>query len=82
MDAGVPVLVEKPFATSALEAKQISDAARSESDFTMETMWTRFLPTSLALNEKLTACDIGEIRTVSGNFGASKALESGYAYET
>jgi predicted dehydrogenase len=72
IDAGIPVLVEKPFATSADEASRIAAAARAKSVFAMEAMWTRFLPAARALRERLAARAIGEVRVVSGNFGTSQ----------
>ncbi|MGE5539453.1 MAG: Gfo/Idh/MocA family protein [Gemmatimonas sp.] len=72
IDAGIPVLVEKPFATSAAEAARIAEAARAKGVFAMEAMWTRFLPAAQALREKVVANDVGEVRLVTGNFGISQ----------
>src|SRR5262245_6402274 len=72
IEAGIPVLVEKPFATHGAEALRIADAARAKSVFAMEAMWTRFLPAAQALKEQLAARCVGEVRLVSGNFGDSK----------
>jgi len=73
IEAGIPVLVEKPFATNAAEALRIADAARAKSVFAMEAMWTRFLPAAQALRDKLAAGMAGEVRLVAGNFGSSQA---------
>jgi predicted dehydrogenase len=73
--AGIPVLVEKPFASSAAEALRIADAAGSSSVFAMEAMWTRFLPATQALRDKLAVRSVGEIRLVAGNFGTSQVPE-------
>lgn len=75
IEAGLPVLVEKPFATTAADAQRIADAARSSGVFAMEGMWTRFLPAAQALRERLAAREIGELRLVSGNFGTSQLPE-------
>ncbi len=75
IEAGVPVLIEKPMATSASEVTQITEAAKANSVFAMEAMWTRFLPAAQALKEKLASKDIGEIRMVSGSFGDSKLFD-------
>jgi predicted dehydrogenase len=69
--AGIPVLLEKPFASSAAEAVQIAEAARSHSVFAMEAMWTRFLPAAQAMQDRLAARTLGEVRFVAGNFGSS-----------
>jgi predicted dehydrogenase len=73
IEAGIPVLVEKPFTSSAAEALRVADAARSNSVFAMEAMWTRFLPAAQAMRDKLAARSVGEVRLVAGNFGTSQA---------
>lgn len=73
IEAGMPVLVEKPFASSRAEALQVADAARSNAVFAMEAMWTRFLPAAQAMREKLAARSVGDVRLVAGNFGTSQA---------
>jgi predicted dehydrogenase len=73
IDAGIPVLVEKPFTSSAAEAMQIAQRAREKSVFAMEAMWTRFLPAAQAMREKLATHCIGDVRLVTGNFGTSQA---------
>lgn len=72
IEAGIPVLVEKPFATSAAEAAQIAAAARARGVFAMEAMWTRFLPAAQALRDRIANRAVGEVRLVSGNFGTSQ----------
>lgn len=70
--AGLPILVEKPFASTADEARDIVAAAQAGSVFAMEAMWTRFLPAARALREQLTVRAIGDVRVLSGNFGTSQ----------
>lgn len=72
IQAGIPVLIEKPFASSAAAALRIAEAARSNSVFAMEGLWTRFLPAAQALRDKLAAREVGEARLVAGNFGTSQ----------
>ncbi|HZL85814.1 MAG TPA: Gfo/Idh/MocA family oxidoreductase [Candidatus Krumholzibacteria bacterium] len=72
IEAGIPVLVEKPFATNGTEASRIAAAARAKSVFAMEGMWTRFLPAAQALKKTLAAGSAGEVRLVAGNFGSSQ----------
>jgi predicted dehydrogenase len=67
--AGKPVLVEKPFAMDAGEARQIADAARAAGVFCMEAMWTRFLPHMVRLRELLAEGALGEIVAVSADQG-------------
>ena len=73
IEAGIPVLVEKPFASSAADALRVAEAARSNSVFAMEAMWTRFLPAAQAMRDKLAARSVGDVRLVAGNFGTSQA---------
>lgn len=73
--AGIPVLIEKPMATNALDAQRIQDAASARSVFAMEAMWTRFLPAAAALREALVAERCGAVRLVSGDFGLSQRPE-------
>jgi predicted dehydrogenase len=69
LEAGKPVLCEKPFAMNAREARQMIDAARSRKLFLMEAMWTRFLPTMARVRELLAAGAIGEVRMLHVDFG-------------
>ena len=70
--AGVPVLIEKPFAASASDAAAIVAAAHAAGVFAMEGMWTRFLPAAQALKDALSAGTIGEVRHVDGALGFTK----------
>ena len=74
--AGVPVLIEKPFAADAGEAAEIAAAARAAGVFAMEGMWTRFLPAARALREQVAEGAIGEVRQVSGSLGFAKAVDA------
>ena len=66
---GKPVLCEKPFATSAAEAREIADAARSAGVFCMEGIWTRFLPTIVELRRRVAAGEIGEVSQLGAELG-------------
>jgi predicted dehydrogenase len=69
IDAGKPVLVEKPFALDAAEAREIAGAARRRKVFCMEGAWMRFSP---ALREGLALARsgaLGEVRLVSAQLG-------------
>lgn len=69
LEAGKPVLCEKPFAINALEAADMVEAARNAKLFLMEAMWTRFLPVIDKVREWLAAGAIGEPRMVNADFG-------------
>ena len=72
IEAGIPVIVEKPFAASAADARTIAEAARARGIFCMEGLWTRFMPATQALHRQLAANAIGDVRVISGSFGISK----------
>ena len=44
LEAGLPVLIEKPLATSEADASAVLSAAESSGLLAMEAMWTAFLP--------------------------------------
>jgi predicted dehydrogenase len=54
------VLVEKPFAMDAAEAREIVDAARERGTFLMEAMWTRFVPRMRAIRSLVRDGRIGD----------------------
>jgi predicted dehydrogenase len=69
LEAGKPVLVEKPFAMNAAEAREIVALARERGLFAMEAMWTRFLPHVARIREWLAQGVLGEIVTVTADHG-------------
>jgi len=68
--AGRHVLVEKPFATSAAEAREVVDEARAAGVLAMEAMWTRYLPQSDVLRQLISDGALGEIHQVVADFGS------------
>lgn len=68
LEAGLPVLVEKPFAADAAGAARIRDAARATGLFAMEAMWTRFHPAVVAARAALAAGEIGAPRQLRAEF--------------
>jgi predicted dehydrogenase len=69
LDAGVPVLLEKPFALSTAQAEDVVAVARRTGVFLMEAMWMRFQPGMLELERRIAAGEIGELRSVTVDFG-------------
>ncbi|WNG13401.1 Gfo/Idh/MocA family protein [Cystobacter fuscus] len=67
--AGKHVLVEKPFALNAAEAREIAQAARAAGVFAMEAMWTRFLPQTVLIDRLLRDGVLGDPRLVVADFG-------------
>jgi predicted dehydrogenase len=78
LNAGKPVLVEKPFAMSASEATEIVTAARQRGLFAMEAMWTRFLPHVAVIRDWLEQGALGEIVTVTADHGQWFAEDPGF----
>ena len=69
LEAGKPVLVEKPFTMNADEARQLIDRARSKGLFMMEAMWTRCLPHIVEIGRLLADGALGDIVTVMADHG-------------
>jgi predicted dehydrogenase len=66
LEAGKPVLVEKPIATSSRDAQAIADAAAQHGRFAMEAMWSRFLPAVQAARALLQEGAIGNVTGIEG----------------
>lgn len=69
LEAGKPVLVEKPFTLDARQAAEVIERARSAGLLAMEALWTRFLPTVEELLRRVRAGAIGRPRLLSADFG-------------
>jgi predicted dehydrogenase len=67
LEAGKPVLVEKPFTMNAEEARDLVALARERGLFLMEAMWTRFLPHIRHVRELLPR--LGDVVTVTADHG-------------
>ncbi len=69
VQAGKPVLVEKPFTVDARQAREVFAAAESRGVFVMEAMWTRFLPWVTALVGLIDDGGLGQVLAVDADFG-------------
>lgn len=69
LEAGKPVLCEKPFATSAAEALDVVTLARERKLFCMEAMWPRFLPLVERAETLVRDGHIGEPLAFRADFG-------------
>ncbi|SEN41570.1 Gfo/Idh/MocA family oxidoreductase [Cryobacterium sp. TMT1-3] len=64
LNAGKHVLIEKPFALNAGQARQIVDLAARRNVLVMEAMWTRFLPHMARIREILVGGTLGDVRSL------------------
>ena len=69
INAGKAVLVEKPFAMDAAQAREMIDAARERGTFLMEAMWTRFLPHIARVRQVLAAGTLGDVVYLTAEHG-------------
>lgn len=67
--AGKHVLIEKPIAMSAVEARSITDAGRAAGVLVMEAMWSRYLPQHDVVRRVIADGVIGDVRHVTADFG-------------
>ena len=69
LQAGKPVLCEKPLTVNAAEAKELIQTARAKKTFLMEALWTRCLPIYVQIRQWLKEGTIGEIKLLVSTFG-------------
>jgi predicted dehydrogenase len=69
LEAGKHVLVEKPIAASAAEARALAETARRTGRFAMEAMHTRFHPRTTVIERLLADGALGEVRLVQAELG-------------
>jgi predicted dehydrogenase len=66
---GKPVLLEKPFAMTGSEARDIIACAREHKLFCMEAMWMRFVPAVRELLEALRSGRHGTVNSLEASMG-------------
>lgn len=69
LNAGKPVLCEKPFAVNAKEAQEMVAAAQKNNVALMEAMWARFLPHYAQVRDIIASGVLGRIITVQADHG-------------
>ena len=69
LEAGKPVLCEKPFTVNAAETEELIKLAKEKNLFLMEALWTRFLPIYKIVRQWLDEKRIGEITLLTSTFG-------------
>lgn len=77
IEAGHPVLAEKPFTLNLRQAEEVVAAARAAGVFVMEAMWMRFQPAFMEVERRVAAGQIGQPRLVQADFGFPAADPTG-----
>ena len=79
LEAGKPVLCEKPFTMNAEQAARVVSVASERGLFAMEAMWTRFVPLISRLRTMIGEGAIGEPKLFVAGIGRASARE-GFSY--
>jgi predicted dehydrogenase len=69
LEAGKPVLCEKPFTLNAQETREVIEVARRQQVFCMEAMWMRFMPLIQSVKSMITQGAIGDVKILTADFG-------------
>ncbi len=69
LEAGKPVLLEKPFTVNARQAEELAALARSRELLLMEAVWVRYLPALITMKRMIAEGVIGEVKQASATFG-------------
>jgi dihydrodiol dehydrogenase / D-xylose 1-dehydrogenase (NADP) len=69
MDAGKPVVCEKPLTMNAKDTKELIQLAKDKNLFFLEGVWMRFFPVMVELRRLLSEDAIGTVRYVNVTFG-------------
>ena len=75
LEAGIPVLCEKPFAMNAPEAEQMITTAMQKEVFLMEAFWTRFLPSFREVKSLIHKGEIGRVLSIKADFGFKASFD-------
>lgn len=81
LEAGKPVLCEKPVTMNADELEELLALARKNNTFFMEAMWTRFVPVMSKLREELLAGLYGKVHNIHITFGGPANPETRRLFE-
>lgn len=63
------VLVEKPLTLNAGQTSRLIAASVKNNTFLMEALWTRFLPMTESILNRIESKELGEIRYIKADFG-------------
>ncbi len=78
IEAGLPVLCEKPFTLNAAQAENVINTARQRGVFVMEAMWTRFLPAVEKCRQILEEDTIGDVQLLLAGGAFMPESDSGH----
>ncbi len=71
LQAGKPVLCEKPLTVNAAECLELIDLSQQNKVFLMEAVWSRYLPVYQQVREWLDENKIGEVRLIHSTFSGN-----------
>lgn len=71
-------LCEKPLTVNAFEAGKLIEEAKKQKTFLMEAFWTRFLPSTLKLNQLLQEGIIGKCMLLQADFGYDMPFDASH----
>ena len=74
MSCAKAVLCEKPLSVSVRDTQEMITAAKNNSVFLMEGLWTRFIPVIRTVKEWIQAGAVGEILRIDASFCSQSAL--------
>lgn len=69
LEAGFPVLCEKPFAVNSLEVKKMITKSKESGILLIEAMWTAFLPSVKKVKSIINEGFIGKVELIRADFG-------------
>ncbi len=75
LNAGKPVLIEKPLVTTAAQARALAGLAAEKQTFAMEGLWTVFLPAINHLRQLLADGTIGAITGIHAELAYAKTFD-------
>jgi predicted dehydrogenase len=78
LDAGKPIVCEKPFTVDARESRDVIALARRRRLFCMEAMWMRFMPAVREFVDRLRAGEIGELRAATIELGHPAVFDTAH----
>ena len=78
IDAGKPVLIEKPLTLNAAHAREVLTAARDKGVFAMEAVWMRANPLIGKAREMVANGVIGDVVAVQADFSIELGFDPGH----